>query len=90
MAPPRGAVVITTVPLVEAWVRVRGNTDEVKREARARFVAPLVAQLERAGLGHLPEICDAEAPWQPRGCPFQAWSLAELLRVGRFVLVSVR
>jgi glycogen debranching enzyme len=40
-----------------------------------------------AGLGHLSEIADAEAPYTPRGCPFQAWSLAELIRLDRVVLV---
>jgi glycogen debranching enzyme len=71
---------------VEAWVRVRGNTDAVRQEARARFYEPLVAQQQRAGLGHVAEITDPELPWTPRGCPFQAWSLAELLRIDRFVL----
>lgn len=31
------------------------------------------------------EIFDAEAPNNPRGCPFQAWSLAEYLRVKRLL-----
>jgi len=41
------------------------------------------AELGRAGVGHLSEIADAEAPPEPRGGPFQAWSVSELLRVGR-------
>jgi glycogen debranching enzyme len=40
-----------------------------------------MAELDRLGLGHLPEIADAEAPFTPRGCPFQAWSVGELLRL---------
>jgi len=75
-------------PFVEAWVRVRGNTDAAKREARARFVAPLVAHLHTAGLGHVSEIADAEPPFTPKGCPFQAWSLGELLRLDRVVLIE--
>jgi predicted glycogen debranching enzyme len=66
---------------VEAWVRVRGNTRAARAEARDRFVRPLVAELDRLGLSHLPEIADAEAPFTPRGCPFQAWSVGELLRL---------
>ncbi|HLN87620.1 MAG TPA: amylo-alpha-1,6-glucosidase, partial [Candidatus Limnocylindrales bacterium] len=73
-------------PFVEAWLRVRGHGDEAKREARARFVQPLLEHLNHAGLGHVSEIADAEAPHLPRGCPFQAWSLAELLRLDRVVL----
>ena len=59
-------------PFVEAWVRVRGNTSEAKREARDRFLSPLFAHLDQAGLGHVSEIVDGDAPHEPRGCPFQA------------------
>jgi predicted glycogen debranching enzyme len=71
---------------VEAWVRVRGNTAAVKAEARARFLPPLYQHLNAAGLGHISEICDAGRPHTPRGCPFQAWSLGELLRLEHTVL----
>lgn len=73
-------------PFVEAWVRVRGSTDETKVEARRKFVAPLHRHLREAGLGHISEICDAEAPHISRGCPFQAWSLGELIRLEKQVL----
>jgi glycogen debranching enzyme len=42
--------------------------------------------LNSAGLGHVFEITDADAPHTPRGCPFQAWSVAELIRLDRMVL----
>ena len=73
-------------PFVEAWVRVRGSTSEAKGEARAKFLPPIYQHLNEAGLGHISEICDAEPPHTPRGCPFQAWSLGELLRLERSVL----
>jgi predicted glycogen debranching enzyme len=66
---------------IEAWVRVRGSTDEARREARARFLTPLLARTQIAGLDHLAEICDGDPPHRPVGCPFQAWSLAEALRI---------
>ncbi|HEU4427368.1 MAG TPA: amylo-alpha-1,6-glucosidase, partial [Myxococcota bacterium] len=66
-----------------AWLRVRGDSPGARREARERFLAPLNAHLAEAGIGHVSEIADAEAPHAPRGCPFQAWSLAELLRLER-------
>jgi len=75
-------------PFVEAWLRARNNSAEAKREARARFVAPLKDHLQQAGLGHVAEIADADAPHTPRGCPFQAWSLAELVRIERVVLAD--
>jgi predicted glycogen debranching enzyme len=77
-------------PFVEAWVRVRGNSVAAKREARAKFLAPLMAHLDDAGLGHVSEIADAEMPHTPRGCPFQAWSLGELLRLDDSVLAVPR
>lgn len=75
-------------PFVEAWLRVHGNSAENRAEARRRFLQPMLDHLDEAGLGHLSEIADAEPTSTstglrqiPRGCPFQAWSLAELLRV---------
>lgn len=37
--------------------------------------------LEEAGIGQISEIFDGDAPHAPRGCPAQAWSVAEILRV---------
>src|SRR5262252_3777065 len=73
-------------PFVEAWVRVRGNTADAKAMARQQFFTPLQEHLNQAGLGHVSEIADAEPHFTPRGCPFQAWSLGELLRLDRVVL----
>jgi len=79
-------------PFVEAFVRTRGETADAKRAARARFVAPLLAHLAQPGIGddvgHVPEVADAEPPHAPGGCPFQAWSLGELLRLERVVLAG--
>lgn len=75
-------------PFVEAWLRMRGHSAAAKREARARFLAPLLDHLKVTGLGHISEIADAGAPHTPRGCPFQAWSLAEVLRLDRIVLAD--
>ncbi len=68
-------------PFVEAWLRVRGGTSLARAQAHERFLAPLRAHFGSAGLGHISEIADAEFPHTPRGCPFQAWSLAEFLRL---------
>lgn len=75
-------------PFIEAWVRVRGDTAAARREARQRFFVPLLEGLERSGLGHLAEIADGDPPHTPRGCPFQAWSMGELLRLDRLVLAE--
>jgi predicted glycogen debranching enzyme len=75
-------------PFVEAWIRVRGNTPAVRREARYRFFEPLLEHLSRAGVGHVSEIADADAPHTARGCPFQAWSVGEALRLDLEVLAT--
>jgi predicted glycogen debranching enzyme len=72
-------------PFVEAWLRVHGQSETTKAEARARFMPPLLAHLETAGLGHVSEVADGDPPHTPGGCPFQAWSLGELIRVQRML-----
>ena len=72
-------------PFVEAWLRVHGQSETTKAEARARFMPPLLAHLEIAGLGHVSEVADGDPPHTPGGCPFQAWSLGELIRVQRML-----
>jgi predicted glycogen debranching enzyme len=74
-------------PFVQAWLRTKGNTSAARREARLRFLQPLLEHVEAAGLGHVSEIADAEAPFTPRGCPFQAWSLGEFIRLDQQILV---
>jgi predicted glycogen debranching enzyme len=73
-------------PFVDAWLQVRRNSAAARREAAQRFLAPLEDHLEAAGLGHVSEVADAEAPFTPGGCPFQAWSLGELLRIRQMVV----
>ncbi|WP_027801138.1 amylo-alpha-1,6-glucosidase [Paraburkholderia dilworthii] len=68
-------------PFVEAWLRVRGHSPDARRQARTRFLDPLYAHLDHAGLDHVSEIADGDAPHAPAGTPFQAWSLGELLRI---------
>ena len=72
-------------PFIEAWVRVRGSTPAARAEARTRFFTPLLDRTRIAGLDHLSEICDGDPPHDPVGCPFQAWSLAELIRIDQLL-----
>ncbi len=51
---------------------------EIKIE---RILANFKTHLSEAGLGQISEIFDADAPFAPRGCPAQAWSVAEVLRI---------
>jgi len=75
-------------PFIEAWLRTRGNTRVAKQYARATYLKPLLQHLDAAGLGHISEIADGDPPHTPRGCPFQAWSLGEALRLALVVLAD--
>jgi glycogen debranching enzyme len=72
-------------PFVEGYLRVHGDDRSARLQARERFLAPVLRELARS-FGHLPELTDAEAPFALRGCPFQAWSLGEALRLHLDVL----
>ncbi len=61
---------------VDAHRRVYNDPEAVRR-----FLAPLEAHLRDYGVGGIAEIFDAEPPHRPNGCPWQAWSVAEVLRV---------
>ena len=73
---------------VDAWLRQRRYRAAARREADRRFVAPLRTHLDAAGIGHVSEIADGDDPFTPRGCPFQAWSLGELIRIDRMVSIA--
>ena len=64
-------------PFITALARVRG--DEGRRQARA-LLERAAAHLGEACVGSVSEIFDAEPPFTPRGCPAQAWGVAEWLR----------
>ena len=55
--------------------RYMGNAIELRRILR-----PLKAAVEEYGMGGIAEVYDADPPHRPNGCPWQAWSVAELLR----------
>lgn len=46
----------------------------------ASFLTPMAHHLNQQGLGTIGEIFDGDAPFTPRGCIAQAWSVAEILR----------
>lgn len=71
-------------PFVEAVLRVGGFSPASLADARA-LLAPLLEHMDEGGLGHVSEVLDGDEPRWPRGCPFQAWSVSELLRVGRLI-----
>jgi glycogen debranching enzyme len=64
---------------VRGWLKTFGERHESRTEARS-FLDGIEAHLWEACLGQVSEIFDGSPPHHPRGCPAQAWSVAEPLR----------
>jgi len=75
-------------PYAEGVLRAGKFSPEAKAEALGA-ITPLLRYLRGPGLGQVAEIFEGDpdggwqsSPWHhPKGCPAQAWSIAELLRV---------
>jgi glycogen debranching enzyme len=63
-------------PFVSARLRVYGDPEQARS-----FLLPLLKHLNAHGVGSMREIFDGDPPFTPRGCPAQAWTVAEVLRV---------
>jgi predicted glycogen debranching enzyme len=61
---------------VDAYRKVYPDREDRVGEILSGFAN----HLTEAGIGQISEIFDAETPHAPRGCPAQAWSVAEVLR----------
>jgi len=55
--------------------------------AALSFLEPLGKQITSHGLGTLSEIFDGDAPFTPRACIAQAWTVGEVLRAWRATIV---
>ncbi len=63
-------------PFIDAWLRVHPGDFVTARG----FLEGFRSELRSSCVGSISEIFDAEAPFNPRGCVAQAWSVAEVLR----------
>ena len=71
-------------PYVEASLRTGAATDGLDGALDG-----LAAHLSEWGLGSISETADGEPPHDATGCPFQAWSVAEVLRARRLLTRGV-
>ncbi|MBC7449172.1 MAG: glycogen debranching enzyme N-terminal domain-containing protein, partial [Hymenobacteraceae bacterium] len=68
-------------PFCDALIRTRG---EAGRKRARQLLLGLLPHVQQEGIvGSISEIFDATAPHRARGCPAQAWSVGEVLRVWR-------
>lgn len=63
-------------PFIDAWLKVHPK-DQV---GARKWLEGFLPHLNEACVGSISEIFDADAPFTPRGCIGQAWSVAEVLR----------
>ncbi|PSF35682.1 glycogen debranching protein [Aphanothece hegewaldii CCALA 016] len=64
-------------PFIQAHLKVYQNPTIAKS-----FLEPMLNHLQSGCVGSLGEIFDGDAPMTPRGAFAQAWTVAEVLRVG--------
>jgi glycogen debranching enzyme len=62
-------------PFVQAHLKVVGDPAEA-----SSFLEPIADHIRTHGLGTASEIFDGDAPFTPRGCIAQAWTVGELIR----------
>ena len=62
-------------PFALAWMRVHDDP-----AGALALLEPMAHHLQAGCVGSVSEIFDGDAPFTPRGCFAQAWSVAETLR----------
>jgi predicted glycogen debranching enzyme len=72
-------------PFALAHLRVYNDPGQA-----AGFLEPIANHLRVHGVGSISEILDGDAPFTPRGCVAQAWSVAEVLRAWTAVAAARR
>jgi predicted glycogen debranching enzyme len=66
---------------LDAHLKVNDRSRDSIEQARA-WLTPLIESMTRIGcIGQIAEIFEADEPHRPAGCPAQAWSVAEVLRL---------
>jgi predicted glycogen debranching enzyme len=67
-------------PFLSAYLRVNKNSPPAIQQTK-EWLTPLIGQMNTGSIGQIPEIFDGNPPHAARGCPAQAWSVAEVLRI---------
>ncbi len=64
----------------EGYLKVNDFSKDAKDKV-LRMYKPFEDHLNHYGIGSISEVFDGDYPHEPRGCPAQAWSVSELLRI---------
>jgi len=65
---------------LDAHLRAHRNSPDAARQARV-WLQPLIDNMNQGSIGQLSECFEGDEPHRPVGCPAQAWSVAEVLRL---------
>jgi len=65
---------------LEAYLKVNDRSESSIAQAR-RWLQPLLDTMSQACIGQIDEIFEGDEPHRSVGCPAQAWSVAEALRL---------
>jgi glycogen debranching enzyme len=66
---------------LDAYLKVNHRIPQAQEQVRT-WLRPLIQHMENdACVGQISEIFEADFPHRPVGCPAQAWSVAEVLRL---------
>lgn len=67
-------------PYLDAHYKAFQDLPYIQKELES-----ILSHVNEGLVGSLPEICDGDAPHHERGCPAQAWSVAEVLRIAEML-----
>ncbi|HEV8605447.1 MAG TPA: amylo-alpha-1,6-glucosidase [Tepidisphaeraceae bacterium] len=65
---------------LEGHLKVNDHSPDSQRQGRV-WLQPLIDSMNQGCVGQIAEIYEADEPHRPVGCPAQAWSVAEVLRL---------
>lgn len=65
---------------LEAYLRTHDRSVDAMRQCRV-WLQPLIDHLNQGCIGQISECFEGDDPHRPVGCPAQAWSVAEVLRI---------
>ncbi|MGA2498643.1 MAG: amylo-alpha-1,6-glucosidase [Tepidisphaeraceae bacterium] len=69
-------------PFLESYLKVHGHSADAQRQARV-WLQPLLDHMNQSCIGQISECFEGDEPHRPVGCPAQAWSVAEVLRIAQ-------
>lgn len=68
-------------PFLDAYLKMNNQSAAAVAKAREWLWPVIVHMTTEAAIGQISEIYEGDAPHAPVGCPAQAWSVAEVLRL---------